>query len=244
MQIDVRTTTVDPIATDPSVNLLQRFELRSSGCTLVLPLVAQRLVAFLALSDRPQPRTQVAGMLWPDANEQHASANLRSSIWRVGRSGVPLVSIGDHSLSLHPGVRVDLWDAYAKAALLFDPSGSVTALPNHVPLFSEDLLPDWYEDWIVAEREHFRQVRLHALEALCDRLTNAGRVLQAIEVGLAAVAADPLRESAHRALIRAHLKEGNRSEAIRQYQLCSRLLDDELGVQPSATLVRVIGGLA
>jgi DNA-binding SARP family transcriptional activator len=246
MKVEMQTEAVEPvIATDPSMSLLHRFEVRWSGRIIALPLVAQRLLVFLALSDRPQPRSHVAGALWPDTDERHASANLRSSIWRVGCSRVPLLSVGDHSLRLHARVKVDLWDAHARAALLFDPSTPDTELgADPVSLFVEDVLPDWCEDWALVERERFRQVRLHALEALCDRFTDAGRIVQAIEAGLAAVAADPLRESAHRSLIRAHLKEGNRSEAIRQFQLCSRLLDEELGVQPSAELARVVEGIA
>ena len=89
---------------------------------------------------------------------------------------------------------------------------------------------------MLVERERFHQLRLHALEASCDRLITAGRCGEAIDAGLAVVAAEPLRESAHRALIRAHLAEGNQGEAHRQYQLCCEILRDELGVEPSNTL--------
>src|SRR4029077_18810447 len=51
--------------------------------------------------------------------------------------------------------------------------------------------------------------------------------------GLAAVAGEPLRESSHRAVIRAHLADGNVAEAVRQYRLCRRLLNDHLGLEPS-----------
>jgi DNA-binding SARP family transcriptional activator len=67
---------------------------------------------------------------------------------------------------------------------------------------------------------------------------------QAIEAGLAAVAGEPLRESAHRALIRVHLQEGNRVEAIRQFTACKNILRDELGVEPSAELCEALGGIA
>jgi DNA-binding SARP family transcriptional activator len=89
---------------------------------------------------------------------------------------------------------------------------------------------------VLVERERFHQLRLHALEALCDRLITAGRYGEAIDAGLAVVAAEPLRESAHRALIKAHLAEGNHGEAYRQYQLCREILRDELGVEPSNAL--------
>ena len=86
---------------------------------------------------------------------------------------------------------------------------------------------------MVTEREHFRQLRLHALEKLCEQLTDEGRFGQAVEAGLAAVSSEPLRESAHRVLIRAYLKEGNWGEAVRQYEACRQVLRHELGIDPS-----------
>ena len=66
-----------------------------------------------------------------------------------------------------------------------------------------------------------------------ERLTGAGRLKEALDVGLAAVAGEPLRESAQRALVRVHLAEGNVGEAIRQYRLYRRLLSEQLGIEPS-----------
>jgi DNA-binding SARP family transcriptional activator len=105
-----------------------------------------------------------------------------------------------------------------------------------------DLLPDWYDDWIVPRRERFRQLRLRALDALCVRLTSEGRLEEALEVGLAAVANEPLRESAHRAVVRVHLAEGNVCEAIRQYGLFKRLLHERLGIEPSGQIEQLIRG--
>ena len=84
------------------------------------------------------------------------------------------------------------------------------------------------------------QIRLHALEALCERLTSTGCYALAIESGLAAVAAEPLRESAHRALIKAHLAEGNRSEALRQYGRLCDLLRTDLIADPPADVTRLV----
>jgi DNA-binding SARP family transcriptional activator len=104
-------------------------------------------------------------------------------------------------------------------------------------VLSSDLLPDWYEDdWVVVHRERYHHLRLHALEAMCERLTATQRYGEAVEAGLAAVRAEPLRESAHQALVKVHLAEGNRYEATRQYQSCRRLLRNELGLEPSPRL--------
>jgi tetratricopeptide (TPR) repeat protein len=77
-----------------------------------------------------------------------------------------------------------------------------------------------------------------ALEALAELLVGAGQLARALEAALSAVRAEPLRESAHRALIRVHLAEGNRGEAQRQYDLCRRLLRERLDTAPRALLER------
>jgi len=224
------------------VDLLQRFELTDEG-RVHLPLVAQRLLAFLALSDRPQARVHTAGLLWPDTDERHASANLRSTLWRISSITPPIV-VREPALSLSPGVTVDIRYAYALASRVLDPSLPLSRLGSDpTSSFVEDLLPDWNDEWLLIERERFRQVRLHALEALCDRFSEAGLMMRAIEAGFAAVTADPFRESGHRALIRAHMREGNRSEAIRQYRLYRQILGEELGIEPSLGLSEMLSGL-
>jgi DNA-binding SARP family transcriptional activator len=105
-----------------------------------------------------------------------------------------------------------------------------------------ELLPAWYDDWVLIERERVRQMRLHALERACQELAASGRFGQAIEAGLAAIAEEPLRESAHRILISAHLAEGNRIEALWQFEEYSRLMRDELQLEPSIQIRGLIDG--
>ena len=105
---------------------------------------------------------------------------------------------------------------------------------------SGDLLPDWDDEWVLLERERFRQIRLHALERSCELLMASGRLTEAIDAGLAALAAEPLRESAHRVLIRAHLAEGNRFEALRQFERYRDLMRSELGLAPSVEIADLI----
>jgi DNA-binding SARP family transcriptional activator len=105
-----------------------------------------------------------------------------------------------------------------------------------------ELLPDWYDDWVLLERERYRQLSLHALEALADRLTGLARFGEAADAALAAIAGEPLRESGHRALIRVHLAEGNPSEALREYDRFRQMLDG-LGLAPSPRLEELVRGL-
>lgn len=223
------------------LTLLGGFELRQGGGAVELPVSAQRLVAFLAIRARPLQRLHVAGSLWLDAPEERANAALRTALWR-SRRGCPLVDANGPSIGLAPGVEVDLHVAARLARrVLADPPGDVVELPglDHVWANGE-LLPDWYDEWVLIERERHRQLRLHALERLCEALTVAGRHGEAVEAGIAAVASEPLRESAHRVLIAVHLAEGNVAEALRQYRLFRELLREQLGLDPSARLRELV----
>ena len=112
-----------------------------------------------------------------------------------------------------------------------------------ISALSSDLLPDWYEDWVVIEAEDWRQLRLHALEALAEKLTAAERFGDAIEAARAAIQADPLRESAHGTLIRVHLAEGNQSEALDAFASYRALLHKELGLEPTPRLFALVSNL-
>jgi DNA-binding SARP family transcriptional activator len=225
-----------------TLGLLQGFRLERDGGTFELPLGIQRLVAFLAVQNRPLLRLFVAGNLWIDSSEEHANANLRTALWRLHRLGFGLVDATRSHLSLAPGVFVDLHDLSRRARQVLRHEAPPTRDNVDAILHGGDLLPDWYDDWVLVEREQFRQLRLLALETLCRDLSTAGSYATAVEAGLACIAAEPLRESAHRALISAHLAEGNRVEAIRQFRLYEALVLDELGVEPSAAIQRMIDG--
>jgi DNA-binding SARP family transcriptional activator len=213
------------------LKLLGGFELLVGGRNLELNAGGQRLLAFLALRRRPILRTLAAGTLWPDGSDLRASANLRSVLWRLHHFGIPLVESEHGRLRLPDSVDVDLRQAtelaHGLVAGVRDPS-TVGAWR----MLAADVLPDWYEDWVGDEREHFHQLRLHGLEAATAELAAAGRFSEALEAALAAVAAEPLRESAHRAVIAVHLAEGNAAQAILQYGRCERLFAAELGIPP------------
>ncbi len=115
---------------------------------------------------------------------------------------------------------------------------AIDRLPDLVA--GTDILPMWDEWWLVTERERYRHARLHALEEAGQRLLRSGNCGRAIALGLVAVQADPLRESAHRLLIASHLREGNASEAIRDYVGYRRLVQHELGVEPSQRMEALI----
>jgi DNA-binding SARP family transcriptional activator len=227
------------------LSLLDGFALSIDGSPVDLALGPQRVLAFLAFQERPVLRAYVGGCLWADKSDVRAAANLRAALWRLSEPGLQLVGSSAAHLSLSPEVSVDVRDAIEGARRLLNPQGGVVEGDFEEFLLSGDIMPDWNEDWVSIERERLRQLRLHALEALCGRLIAAGRLAEAIDAALAAVAAEPLRESAHRLLIRVHLAEGNRAEAVRQFDTYREILWTGLGVAPSGQLTALMAtGLA
>jgi DNA-binding SARP family transcriptional activator len=223
------------------LTMLGGFDLRSHGERIVLPPSAERVVAYLAIHQGPASRLNVAGTLWIDVPEDRAMANLRSALWRIRRPGVTIVESVGERLSLAGYVEVDFRELTSAARRLLDGAAGTDSAQLERLATSSDLLGDWYEDWVLLEREHFRQLRLQALERLALELADHGQFGRAAETALAAVASEPLRESAHRALISVHLAQGNRGEAIRQYCIYMRLMLEELDLEPSRQMDELIG---
>ena len=90
------------------LQLLDGFEVRRDGAAVALPRSARRLVAFLALHERPLHRIYVAGSLWLESTDDHANASLRSTLWRLGRQERALIDADGNLVRLVPEVTVDL----------------------------------------------------------------------------------------------------------------------------------------
>jgi len=222
-----------------TVHLLGGFRFVVNGSPLPLPLGCQRLVAFLSLHDRPVQRTFVAANLWLEKQEERASANLRSALWRLGQLDSPVILAEGGTLALDPSVDVDLRDVQFEAYRLVGSGLPIAVLPERT-LFDHDLLPDWYDEWLLFERERLHQLRLHALDLLSAAFISVGRTALAIDAACASIAGEPLRESAHRALISAHLAAGNRVEAARQYERFRVSLRDAVGMEPTEEMRRLL----
>lgn len=238
------TTSVVSDGVPLSLNLIHDFELWYGDELVQMSPSSQRLVSFVALHDRPVRRAKVSGILWLDSSENRASASLRSALWRVpAPEGVQVLAASSTHLWLNPRIEVDFRAVNARARALLDGAindVAVVDVARELCSLGDDLLPGWYDDWVIMERERFHQLRLQALDQLGEQLLAFGRLGDALQVGLAAVQAEPLRETAHRLVIRVHLEQGNVAEAIRRYKIYEHTLSSEVGAIPSPVIKALI----
>ena len=158
------------------LTLLGGFNLLRGTEEIVLPLSAQRLVALLALRERPLSRTYLAGVLWPDCSTERSLADLRTALWRANHCHPPIVAISGMCLRLRSDVQVDVRAlvSFGRAIAAGTDWSAIAELSGLSWLeLSLDLLPDWYDEWLVDDREGVRQLCLHGLECLTNDLAGA-----------------------------------------------------------------------
>ncbi len=214
--------------------LLDGFRLLHAGVPALMPRGLQRIVALVGL--RPgASRSQLAGLLWPDVPEERALSSLRTGLWRLRRQlRCPMLIVGD-TVCLAPSVEVDV-DHLVRTVTWIRDGGDPRWASGVLAIGRHDLLPGWYDEWVLLERERLRQLRLHALEQIGRAYLRAGQHGDALQAALEAMRAEPLRETPHRLIVQVHLAEGNVYEAMHAYYRYRDLMLRELRLEPSTEM--------
>lgn len=233
----------DPVV-EIEISLMGMFTLQVDGKEVKgLSVGSQRLLAFLALHDHAMARVAIAGSMWPEVSDARAGISLRSALSRLDPETREAIMGASAGLGLADTVIVDYRVRQAIARAILREQCSVEELSGATTLLSHELLPDWYDDWVVAEAEDWRQLRVSALEKLATELVKHDRPADAAEAARAAMKVDPLRESAHATLIRVHLAEGNQSEALRVFDRYSSLLMSALDLEPTPHMIDLVASI-
>lgn len=209
---------------------------------------ARRLLAFLVLHrDRCVSRERLLGELWRERDPAAARKVLRTCLWRIRKvveePGGYATGEVVHCEGQMVGLRVpeDAWvdviEFEERLGTLGRPGrnpGSVSAddLDTAIGIYRGDLAEELYDPWCNAERERLRLLFLHALECRLEQLMEERKWRAAVRCGRRILHQDPLREHVYRQLIRCYEELGDRPLAIREYQRCASVLDEELGIAP------------
>src|SRR5262245_36876605 len=141
-----------------AIKLLGQFSVQVDGAAAeVAARPAQALLAYLALNvNKPLRRERLAGQLWPESEESAARRNLRQALWQVRkglRSAADSVAAGDLEITFEPGA--DFWlDTAVLAAA--SPDATPEALMASLSAYSGELLPGFYDEWVVLERDRLQ----------------------------------------------------------------------------------------
>ncbi|MCA0034368.1 alpha/beta hydrolase [Mesorhizobium sp. B263B2A] len=215
-------------------------EFRLNGRRVELALrKAAALLVYLAEAGGPVARDVPPPLLWPETDEESARARLRRTLYKIRIAfGSELIAATGASLVLHPELSVEVDSSFFEHACNVGPldAAADTYQSDYLAGFSVPDCPE-FEEWVFFRREALRSRLVQVLERLVEAKIADGEPRAAVVSATRLAGLDPLSESAHRHLIRAHLAAGHRAAAERQVESCVRLLRDELGVAPDpATL--------
>lgn len=206
-----------------------------------LPRKAQGMLAYLALNGtQPVSREKLAALFWGDSPDEQARTNLRQNLSSLRKflaaEGVAaLVTEGDR-VALDPeAIDIDVATFEALCA-----AGTPETLAQATELYGGGFLDGFslreetFEAWARVERQRLRALAAEALSALADRCEEARDLEGAMAAANRLLALDPLREDAHRLLMRGHAAQDRLGAALKQFETCREALTRELDVQPEA----------
>jgi DNA-binding SARP family transcriptional activator len=223
------------------VVLLGGFEARlASGASVSVPTKkAQALLAYLGVRlGQGHSRDKLAALLWGEKSDEQARGDLRHALLALRRSlaGAEPAPLRVEGQCL--ALDADAVDVDVATFEQLVGEGTVPALEQAAELYRGDLLLGFsvseplFEEWLVAERERLREMALEALARLLAEQAKTAATERAIQTAVRLLGLDPLQEAVHRTLMRLYSRQGRRGAALKQYQLCVRVLRRELGTEP------------
>ncbi len=218
------------------VRLLGRFEVKHNRKLLnISSRPAQTLFAYLILSaGRSHRREKLAGMLWPDSLEETARDNLRHALWRMRKalesaSSIHFLHADDVAIGFKESS--DYWLDVAELEKLSD-SATAEELIAVLSNYQGELLPGFYDEWVILEREHLYSIFEHHMARLMSLLQDEKRWLDILDWGERWIKLGQKPEPAYRALMTAHAAKGDMSKVAATYERCGKSLK-EIGIEPS-----------
>ena len=216
--------------------LLGAFQIQSGKKSVSLTSrQAQSLFAFLVLNAGTSfRREKLAGQLWPESTEESARDYLRHALWRIRKALQEASSaayLKSDDLTIAFDASADYWLDVAQIREVSE-QASAEELMEALSAYSGELLPGFYDEWVVLERQHLQGTYERKVERLLESLQEAGRWDEVLEWGEKWIALGQRPEAAYRCLMSAHAAKGDLSKVVAAYERCAKSMRD-FGVEPS-----------
>lgn len=196
---------------------------------------AESLLAYLILHPSARSREKLAALFWGDSPDVSARSSLRKALALLRKYINDRIILSDReSVQLNPEfpMWVDVIE-FRQQAADFLADSSVQLNLSQWDLYQNDLLYDVYDDWVLPLREQYRSLYLDVLLRAAERRRAESEYKLAIGHAQKILEIDQTNERAHQHLMFCYLTLGDRSKALQQYEVCERILQDELAVEPT-----------
>ncbi len=206
------------------------------------------LLCYLAVTARPHQRDTLAGLFWGELPEADAKANLRQALANLRKLTGDFIET-DRQTAAFNRASSHWIDAVEFERLTAEsmgqeaggnPQSTIRNLQSAIPLYRGDFLSGLilrdapaFDDWLTVGRERLHGLALDGLRALVAHHARHGAYAEAIPVARRWLGLEPWNEEAHRRMMELLARTGQRSAALAQFDVCRRVLADELGVEPS-----------
>jgi predicted ATPase/DNA-binding SARP family transcriptional activator len=214
-----------------TLSLLGSFRLYSpDGHFIRLPRrKVESLLAYLAIYQEPagHSREKLATLFWGNTPDEQSRTSLRTALAVLRKTlGAAALLSNREQVQINPAFP--LW----VDVLEFRQTRS-TSPETAITLYTGEFLPTVYDEWVLVEREHLRQLYSESLLQLTQQMRSQSEYARAIGYARQLLALDATQETAHQHIMFCELARGNRAAALEQYEVCGRVLHQELAVLPS-----------
>lgn len=218
------------------IRLLGTFEVKHGKKAINIPSrPAQSLFAYLILSaGTPHRREKLAGLLWPDSLEETARSNLRNALWKIRKalpSSTSTEFLQTDDLTVAFNASAEYWLDAAELEKVSE-NTSADELRAILSEYQGELLPGFYEEWVLLEREHLNSIFENKMMRLISLLEKDNRWLDIFDWAERWIKLGQKPEPAYRALMTAHAAKGDMSKVAATYERCVKSLK-EFGIEPS-----------
>lgn len=218
---------------------------------------AMALLVYLAVTGERQRRDTLATLFWPDLDQSRGRGALRRDLAALNKAlGGNWIEADRETVGLEHSP--DFWLDVDRFYQLLQ-AGQTHNHPQNQPcaeclpllaeaadLYRDDFLTGFslrdtpeFDDWQLLESEQLHQALNSLLEQLVEGYIALGNFDRAIPYAQRWLSLDNMNEAAHRQLMRLYAHTGQRSAALRQYQDCARILEQELGISPDEETTRL-----
>jgi DNA-binding SARP family transcriptional activator len=207
----------------------------------------EALLVYLAIERREHPREVLAELLWQDAPQARAMANLRMALSNLQQLIAPYLLVSRQTVSLNPDSEIWLDVAQLESAIDATETHWMRGLPKHVltrlekglDLYRGDFLVGFqlkdsrsFDGWRTLEQERLRGRMIETSHQLASYMMERKMFAAGLQHGTRLLQLDPSWEEAHQMMMIMLAKSGQRNLALAQYETCRRILREELDVEP------------